>query len=419
MIMKTKRWLIFPVLIGLLLMTVGACGGNGTEEPDIQPTGTEPVEDVDIIIGNLTDLTGVSATAQQVINYALEDLVNYFNDENLIPGVNLKVVEYDTQFEAANDIPGYEYLKNKGADVILTGVTSAPVTLKPRVNDDKMLLFPLSGNATTLEPPGYIFSPASLPEHEAMTMLAWIAENDWDYEANGIPKFGGASWNEPNGEAFLGAAKEYIDAHPDQFEWEGSYFTDVKFLWGPEVNALKDCDYVFTPNPMAAFVSQYRDAGGKAKFCGNGPHLALLDVVYDAKLWDEIDGMFIVSPSRWWGEDGELINLREQLLYANHSESEANEIKRMGGAYNALDNIYVVLDIIRQTAEEYGPENITSENLYETAKSYSLVADGVERYSFTDTKRYSANYYGIYRASDEVDELVRAHEGWLYHLTSP
>ncbi len=420
---KTGMNTSFKVSLALLtifLLTLGACGGNGTSEPTIKPTGTvEPPEDVEIIIGNLTDLTGVSAPAQQVINYALEDLVNYFNDEGLIPGVKLKIIEYDTQFEPSHDIPGYEFLKKNGADLIITGVTSAPVTLKPRVDAEQMLLFPLSGNATTLEPPGYVFSPASLPEHEAMTLLKWIAENHWDYKSKGPAKIGGASWKEPNGEAFLGSAESYAKAHPDQFEWGKAYFTEVKFNWAPEVEALLDYDYLFIPNPMSTFVKQYRDAGGKGTFIGNGPHFAFLNVIDDADLWDEIDGMLVITPSKWWGEEGTLVDLREQLLYANHSESEAEEIKRMGGAYNALDNIYVVIDIIRRTAEKYGPLNIDSQTMYETAKSYSLVVDGVERYSYGETKRYAANYYGVYEASEEEKQYVRAHEGWLYHVTSP
>ncbi|MFO8102442.1 MAG: ABC transporter substrate-binding protein [Dehalococcoidia bacterium] len=415
----SKKSLISVSLLLFLLAALCACGGdNGTGEPTPTAT-TEPVEDVEVIIGNLTDLTGVSSPAQQVINYALEDLVNYFNDEDLIPGVELKIVEYDTQFEPSNDIPGYELLKRKGVDLIITGVTSAPMTLKPRVNEDQMLLFPLSGNATTLEPPGYVFSPASLPEHEAMTLLKWIAENRWDYESKGPAVIGGASWKEPNGEAFMGSAEAYAKAHPDQFEWEGAYFTEVKFNWAPEVEALMDCDYLFIPNPMSTFVKQYREAGGQGNFIGNGPHFAFLNVIDDANLWDEIDGMLVVTPTKWWGEDGELVDLREKLLYASHSESKAEEIKRMGGAYNAMDNIYIIIDIIRRTAEKYGPQNINSETLYETAKSYSLVIDGVERYSYGETKRYAANYYRIYEASEEDEQYIQTNDEWLYHVTSP
>ena len=406
-----KKGLIFLVFLMIFLAALGACGGDETKEP------TKSLDDVVITIGNLTDLTGVSASAQEVINYALDDLIDYFNEENMIPGVELKVKEYDGQFDPTYDIPGYERLKQQGADLIVTGVTSSPVTLKPRVNKDEMLLFTLSGNLSTLEPPGYVFAPASLPEHEALTLLKWIAENDWDYETKGPAKIGGTSWREPNAQSFLSNVEDYAKAFPDQFEWGGAYLTDFAFMWGPQVEALKDFDYVLTPNPMTAFVKQYRDAGYEAKFIGNGPHIAMLEMVDDAELWDEIDGMLMATPSRWWGEEGGLVDLREQLLYENHPDS-AEKIKRMGGAYNALDNLYIILDIIKNAAENVGPANIDSKALYDAAQSYSLTVDGVERYSFNQTKRYACNAYGIYEASNEEKQLVRVNTGWIPALTN-
>jgi len=47
---------------------------------------------------------------------ALEDLVAYYNDSDLIPGVRLEVVVYDGQWDPARDIPGYEWLRGRGAD---------------------------------------------------------------------------------------------------------------------------------------------------------------------------------------------------------------------------------------------------------------------------------------------------------------
>lgn len=418
------------VILLLTLPLLAACSSGDNEEPSpptqptAQPTATSkptepPPEDVTFTIGNLTDMTGVSASAQAVINASLDDLIRYFNTENLIPGMKLEVVAYDGQFNPAKDIPGYEWLREKGSDLIITAVTSTPVTLQPRVNKDEILLFSLSGNLETLVPPGYVFTPTSLPEHEGLTLLKWIAENDWDYQTKGPAKIGGAAWAEPNAQSFMGMAEAYAKTYPDQFEWAGSYLAPVgTFTWGPEAKALEDCDYVFTPNPMTTFVKEYRTAGYTGKFIGNGPHVALLKLVDDANLWDEIDGMLFVTPSRWWGEDGELVDLREKLLYENHPDT-AETIKRMGGAYNALDNFYMVLDIIRVASENVGPTNVDSQALYEAAQTYSITTDGVERYSFGETKRYACNYYGIYEASGDLQDLYRTDPAWHYHVTEP
>jgi len=108
------------VFLLLLLVSSVACNGdsNGsndgdekiTSEADGMKTADTPDEDVVITIGSLSDITGPASNAMTVINMALDDVVEYFNDENLIPGVELKVVTYDGQLDPARDIPGYEWL---------------------------------------------------------------------------------------------------------------------------------------------------------------------------------------------------------------------------------------------------------------------------------------------------------------------
>ncbi|NQT73005.1 MAG: ABC transporter substrate-binding protein [Chloroflexi bacterium] len=84
----------------------------------IEPTSTATQELVTITIGNLSDLTGVSSNAMGVVNIALEDTVEYYNERNLIPGVELEVITYDGQYNPSNDIPGYEWLKELAEPIV-------------------------------------------------------------------------------------------------------------------------------------------------------------------------------------------------------------------------------------------------------------------------------------------------------------
>ncbi|MCP4612749.1 MAG: ABC transporter substrate-binding protein, partial [Planctomycetes bacterium] len=127
--------ILASILLALPLLT--ACSKNDeTSAPTISPTPTptpsaiKAQETVKITIGNLSDLTGVSANAMGIINMALEDTVEYYNEQNLIPGVELEVITYDGQFNPARDISGYEWLKENGADLIFTAVPPTAVTLK-------------------------------------------------------------------------------------------------------------------------------------------------------------------------------------------------------------------------------------------------------------------------------------------------
>ena len=211
-------------LILLLLLTlvfvVPSCSSSDDEatQPDPQPTteptaAPEPVENVTVTIGNLTDLTGPAATGMSPINTALDDLVKYFNDEDLVPGVKLEVVTYDGQLDPSKDIPGYEWLRGKGADVIFTATPGTPVTLKARADSDHVVVFGVSGDPDELSPPGYVFNLGTIPRHEGLTLLKWIAENDWDYETKGPAKIGGAGWNDAYSGWWLEAMEDYVNAH--------------------------------------------------------------------------------------------------------------------------------------------------------------------------------------------------------------
>ena len=425
-----KKLAILLVLLlgsGLMLNSI-ACESGGEEvtfAPVAQPSSTitsEPqviLELVEITIGNLTDQTGPSSNILRITDTALEDLVQYYNDNNLIPGVELKVINYDGQLDPAKDIPGYEWLKGQGADLIFTAVPDTPLTLKAIVDKDKMPLFAASGYQEQLDPPGYVFVLGTIPEHQAYTILNWIAENDWDYESNGPAKIGGASWLDGYSQSFIAAMEKYSEAHPDQFEWVGGYLTNFAFMWGPEVEALKDCDYVFPCVMPIAFMREYRSADCTAKFIGADVHTSFLNMITEAELWDEIDGMLFIGSSLWWNDDEELVNLNKELLYENHP-GEEEEIMQAGAGYMSVSVVfYPMIDIIADAVEAVGAENFNSQALYDAAILYSLEVDGVERSGFAETKRYALSNYMIYRASAADEDIVRADENWIPHLIGP
>ncbi|MFC2028144.1 ABC transporter substrate-binding protein [Chloroflexota bacterium] len=412
--MRHAITLKITILLGLLLVLLLpiACDRGTSDTPLTQPTNSpsgnivDPVKDVVITIGNLSDLTGPSAGAQELINMALDDMISYYNDENLIPGIELKTITYDGQFDPSNDIPGYEWLIERGADLIWTAVPGTPVVLKPRADKDQVVVFCATIDMDELTPPGYVFSMGNIPQYDAYTLLKWIADNDWDYRTNGPAKIGGASWSETYSEAFFDAMKAYANSHPEQFEFVGGYLTNFTFTWGPEVDALKDCDYVFPCLVMPSFVQEYRNAGYTGKFIGSDPHLAILGMIDKGDLWDEIDGMLFIRATRWWNEDGSIINLAKKLLQENRPD-EAEDIIRSGCGYLAAYQAYQIVSIIEKAVEAVGPENVDSTALYEAAQSYTEIVDGLELYSFDDTKRCSTNYYEVCKADAAGKDLFR------------
>ncbi|NQT72746.1 MAG: ABC transporter substrate-binding protein [Chloroflexi bacterium] len=382
-------------------------------EPAVTPTEPPtPQEDIDVTIGVFSDITGMAASAMSVIDVAIEDLVTYFNSENLIPGANLKVITYDTQYNPSNDIPGYEWLKERGADVMLTGLPNTPITVRPRLEEDGMLLFSMNTSEDMIDPPGNIFCCNAPTPSFAYTLMKYIADLDWDYETKGPAKIGAAGWAESYAITLFDAMEQYCDAHPDQFEWEGGYLTSNSITWSTEVDAIFDCDYIMIPATAfgpGTFIKEYRQSGGTAKFLGTDAHLAFLHMIKASVDWNDFDGMLIISPYTWWNEDSETTRLARQLLEEHHSTGEIDRyLNWSGGAYiGTYAPVYTFLSVLAKAINDAGPGNFSSESLYDTATSFSITFDGYEELNFSNTKRTSWNYLAIREASAVDQDIVR------------
>lgn len=395
-----------------------------TAEPTESPIPTEkPAEDVVITLGNMSDLTGPAAQALIVVDMALEDIVRYFNDNNLIPGVELKVETYDGQYDPSRNIPGYEWLKERGADVIVGGVPAVGMMLKETVEEDETVLFSLSCELEMIDPPGYVFPLNVTAQSHGITLAKWIAENDWDYQTNGPATIGAAGWNTPYIIGLAEGMEAYATAHPDQFTWEGTYLTNYSFIWDPEIDALKNADYVLVPATgmsTVGFMEQYLAADGKGRFIGTEAHTAYLGMMEEGVGWDGMDDMLIQLPVRWWTEDAELPNLVNSIINEYRSVSDIETI--MYGGYNyvgCVSQYYPAFEAIAQTVERVGAENFTSKALYETLNSFSITYDGFEEWNYTDTKRVPQNHVGIYELDAGVQDLVRKDPKWQPVLYTP
>jgi len=72
-----------------------------------------------------------------------------------------------------------------------------------------------------------------------------------------------------------------------------------------------------------------------------------------------------------------------------------------------------MLEVIRNAAEAVGPENIDSQAIYEAAQNYSLTIDGIQRFSFTDTKRFGCDMVTVYEANGAEETIVRVEPEWI------
>ena len=417
-----KKGLVFLVAILSILLMLACVGSESPSpltEPDNHPNESPAPtpEPVTITIGNHTDCTGVASNAMAVITKALKDTVEYYNEQNLMPGITFKVIDYDNQYDPSRDISGYKWLKEKGADVIFGTVASTAVTLKPFLENDKMVMIMMSPNTEAFDPPGWVFALGNARYDEQIyTLLQWIVENDPDFPKDRPARIGGAMFDEAAGQAILDAAEKYANANPE-YEWVKGFLPQIKFTWDIEVEALKNCDYVFPSVPPQSFVKDYREAGGKGKFIGTDAHVAFMGQIYDADLWDEMDGMYSIRPFRWWTDDSENMRLTRQLLNENHP-GEEEEIIHNGVGYITVQPAVMLLEAIKETVEEVGAEDFTSEALYNHLLSFSMEFDGCQ-HSLSESKRTSNDYLNIHQLDAKRKGFFLAHEGWLPIVAEP
>jgi len=389
-----------------------ACGGDDTDETAGPPDGQtpEPKEEV-ITLGHITDMSGAGARAMSVVNAGLEDAVQYFNENGLIPGVKVRVITYDNQYDPSRELSGYEWLKEKGADIIIGNMPQTPVTLKSFVDRDEIMLFSMPYIDEGFMPPGYAFSLNVPTSSFGPTMMKWIAENDPDFPKDRPARIGAVNWDEPQSRSVFDGIKKYARANPNLFEWEGEYLTERTFTWGPEIDALKDCDYVFPPMAgLVSFAKEYRDAGYTAKLIGTDGHAAFMGLIGQARLWDEVDGMIFGLPYGYWSDDSEMIDLANR--YVRENRGNADDLIENGTSYlGPFISYQGMLWMLAETMERAGDDGFSSQAFYEVANTFSMELDG-RPWGFSETKRNAVDSIGIYRLSAADQDLLRVDPEW-------
>jgi hypothetical protein len=167
---------------------------------------------------------------------------------------------------------------------------------------------------------------------------------------------------------------------------------------------------------MATFAKEYRVAGYTAKFLGYDAHLAFLGNVVASDGWDNVNGALFYRATKYWNEEGPIINLTKQILHTYHP-NEAEEIIRNGIGYTSAATFYQMLEIIADAVETVGPGNFDSRALYEAAQRYSLSLDGLEDFAtFSPGKRTSNNYIAIYELDAAREDVFRVESGVWYPI---
>jgi hypothetical protein len=424
----SRRWKVIMgcfMVLALLATFSFSCGGGKAEGK------------VTIVIGNMTDLTGVAAPALAPMTDALHDVVDEINaglapGVQLPAGVQLKVVDYNTAFDPTRFVPGYEWLKEQGAQVIVSVFNDCSETLKPLAAADKVAILGMATTIPMIDPPGWVFGFSAPTRWGIKLMLEWIAdqwEADGKYETVGKPTIATVGWNDAWGTDNKEGAEEYCAAHPDEFDYVGSYMAPVGTLtWSGEVSKTLNVDYVQTAANgalmPATFWAQYKQAGGTGINFDTESLSAYKGYITEYCGWPAWDGKLNVQAWGWWnlpdkypGEWTEVKYIKD-VLYKYHSKAEADEFFNagmgyLGGGAMQLFALQTVVAAINATVEETGSaENFDGQAYYDTAINYMADWAGAMR-GFTSDRRYAVDEMIVLRWDAAAEDLTMISDGWL------
>ena len=405
---KCKMAVAFLVVLALLVpLSFGCGGGDG--------------KGVTITLGEITDLTGPASQALIPVHYALVDLVRYYNEEGLIPGVKLKLVTYDNAYNPSRDLPGYYWCKGKGAEVIVGTLFLTAETLKPFAERDKTLVITTGTTQDITDPPGWVFAIACRFGDQVNTVLKWISENRWDYVAEGrVPKVGVVGWDQPATIDLEKGVRAYCQANSDKFEWIGANKTPVGTTnFSGEVNKSKEAD-ILVPfgHPAAFIIRAFHDKGYYPTFIADSTAAAYKGFYVNLVGWENLDGFLTTDGQlQWWDVSNERIDLARELLQ-QWRPGQAEDMILAGSGYGGgFITQSILMEMIRQAVEQAGAENFSGQALYNTAVNFEVQFGGHPKWYFTETDRAAIHDVLIHEWSADEQTLVRVTPDWLPLVT--
>jgi ABC-type branched-subunit amino acid transport system substrate-binding protein len=348
-------------------------------------------------------------------------MIRYYNDEDIIPGVKLKLDAYDTQFNPSRYSLGYDWCRYKGAQVVITIVADVPKLLKPFAARDKVVLAAMSGSQELFDPPGWVFGFSNTNEDSVKILLHWIRQNDW--KEQGTPKIGMIYYNDTQSVDIAAAIEAYLHG-TGEYDLVDNIATPVgTYAVESYAKKLKEegCDYVAVPSGGVIFgplLQALRAVGSKATLldcCGSMG--GFLTTYVQLVGWDLLDGQYSTANSFYWTDTASpIVQLAETLVQRYHSAREAQELIGGGNAYEGPAFMLTgILEILQQAVKNVGAKNFNGQAYYDAALNYKTTSSmwaGCPEFSFSETRRKLMDHSLITGFEKDVQNYVTLSD-WL------
>lgn len=415
---KASTVFLVLAMVGSLIIGIG-CGDND------EGGGKK----VTITLGALMDITGPAGSGIKPIAEGFMDLARYYNENNIIPGVTINALLYDTQYSVARVLPGYDWLRSQGAQAILTIIPGETETLRARATMDKVPVVCGTPTPEGIKDPGYVFFTCGTYTSNTYTCMKWIEDNQWDWRTKGPAKIGFIGWQSASEVEKVAAMQAYAQAHPDKWTYVATQYVSMgDETYAGKVDQFKDCDYICSTScQYAPFWKAYLAAGhSKAiAFDPEGNLCACLEYMTEMNGWDCYDKAVSGVYSLTWAvrDRYPAVQLCYDMLTQYRTagadiSNYPNNFSYQSAATSCTMHLYSILE---RAVKEVGAESFNSEAFYDACFAYKTddaIWKNCPEWSFDETTHLLAKEENIMLVSAAEKQQVIAAE-WTSIVTRP
>ena len=410
--MKKRARIVALVLAALMLLSatgLAGCGG-GVEDENV------------LVIGFLEDLTGPAGFAVRQSYEGAQDYFRMVDDEDLIPGLKIKLIQYDTRLDYSRTLPGYVWLDGQGMDMLwmLTGTFVALV--RDRVEQDGMPVVASQAEPTTLGS-DWIFHmfPGQKSEAEAVSD---VILDRWDSdEEDRAPLIGVISQAGYTGGQFTEQTlMDLRDEDPEAFDLKSVFSPAGASSFAGEMADLRDCDYIvlgalYGP-PLANFLKEARDREWQGTFIASMNNWqGFADLIASVMTPEELDGSIAVSTYAIWTDDIPWISDARVLLEKYRPDRVDFNLERTGWL-SGLSYAMVMTEAIKAAVAGVGVDNLDGPALQQSLADINVEVEGwgTGPWTFTEDLSILQKSFQTYEYSSSDEEFSPV-GGW-YDLAS-
>jgi len=377
-----KKGLLLSMTVLLVAsMVIVACS------PKPEPAAT-PAKVVDVVVGTQRDVTGPVAAVVTATWNAFDWYLKWLQQNDPIPGVNVKIVWEDTAYSADRYLPAYKNFKQAGA-VLMIHTSSTATSLLGELNrEDKIPaicrgLGYLNGFFPTDikgKGPSYLFFDDP-PYADSFATGAMYFMKQWkDGGYKGKPKAVFTGWDAPYPKGPIAMATPYLREQGFEMLTPEIYAPTTPDL-SSQCQKLKNAGAnLIMSNVTEKFFSLLlKDAQRAGMNVGIGPDKVTIiggSETQNATVLNmagaAAEGCWSISSlPNFDRDDLKGIKITKDLQTQNLGKIDPSPNYLMGVAY-----AHLVWGVVRKTADKYGRENITSDNIYKTLtelKNYDMM----------------------------------------------